>query len=160
MTKYLSIIAIFILLFTACKKEDPAKWNKEVSEIYNSYISDIEYFEHLISIDKIGDEQAIAVIKEKGQQIMERLNASVEAVTMKEMPDEAEQYQQSLIAVLEKIKKQIAIGLEFKNLNDKSTDIEIRDYAKKYDAASAETAKEVDIFKQEQQKFAKKHQLQ
>lgn len=160
MTKYLSIISVFILLFTACQKEDPAKWNKEASEIYNSYISDIENFEHLISIDKIGDEQAIAAIQEKGQQIMERLNASVEAVTLKEIPDEAEQYQQSLIAVLEKIKKQITIGLEFSKLNEESTDIEIRNYAKKYDAASVTTAKEVDIFKAEQQKFAKEHQLQ
>lgn len=160
MKKILSLIFLLPLIFNSCAEGDPSSWNKSVTEVYNQTVNNIEEFEELIALDKVGDVNAAKVIQEKGTQIISDLDNSIALISEEELPRGVEEYQTSILSVLESMKSQVSIGLQFTSFTDKSSDTEVENYADKYDDASVATAKKVEAMMTAQKQFLKHFNLE
>ncbi len=149
-----------LALLASCTGIDPTTWNKKIVDHYNKSIDEIESFEEMISAEKVGDANAIKAILDKGASIQTQLDESINAITVQELPDDAEAYQESVLEVLKSMKDQVSIGLRFTNITEEIADSEIENYADKYDAASQVTSKKVETFIQQQLKFAQSNGIE
>ena len=155
MIKRIILLLITTILLASCESINSEAWNKQVVDTYNQTVGDIEEFEDMISLDKIGKPNAIKSILEKGNSISARLDAAIASITQNEIPDGAETYQTATLEMLQSMKVQISIGLQFTNITEQSAEADIDGYADKYDAASYQTATKTDSFVAAQQQFVK-----
>lgn len=155
MIKKIYLALTILLLITSCKGVDPVAWDQEIVNNYNLAINGIADFEELISLEKVGDPDAIKNVLTQGTATLNQLDLAITSVNEKEIPKGGEEYKDAILEVFESMKEQISVGLKFTNITNENAEAEIEKYAEKYDSASSTTAKKVNSFTRIQEEFMK-----
>lgn len=155
MIKKIYLALTILLLITSCKGVDSAVWDQEIVNNYNLAVEEIANFEELISLEKVGDPDAIKSILTQGTSILDQLELATTSINEKEIPKGGEEYKTAILEVFESMKEQISVGLKFTNITNENAEAEIEKYAERYDSASSATARKVNSFTRIQQDFLK-----